>query len=412
MSSNSLIKGSFWLILATSLERGGLVLASIIASNSIGVNEFSDYSFFQLTMGTLAVLLSAGISVVATKSFAREKFKESYTSELWFLSLIVAFVSLFILYLIPFDLLSEYTCYSQWLLPVAVFLIIMNIVPNGAAIGLEKFKQLAFVSTISFSVLLTGALISYYYSSVLGAVNSLLLYLLVQTTGNTLFLLLHKKLPFFIKSIRLTVVSVKYIWSEIAPMIVVSMVFATSGWLIGSMILLNSGKYDFSLYSIGFQWYALVLFLPGVLSKVFFPIFIKKIVSGESSQSIKETLKVVVYVSLSIALFIGVLSLIGSPFIIKLYGDNYYNESWLVALYAMAALPLSIVNTLNNLLVASGLQKKVSYNSVVWFLFLMSVSFLLSGKGVYGAGFSLLLSSVLMLFLSALSIKNHVLTKG
>src|SRR5690606_31752242 len=89
-----------------------------------------------------------------------------------------------------------------------------------------------------------------------------------------------KKILFFRKDIFVSITKF------VGPLVFITILAASSSWILGRLILKDYGEHTFAAYSIGLQWFALALFIPGMISRVVLP----RLIREEKNQ--KETLKI------------------------------------------------------------------------------------------------------------------------
>ena len=114
------------------------------------------------------------------------------------------------------------------------------------------------------------------------------------------------------------------------------------------------GEYAFALFSIGVQWFALALMLPGVFSKVLLPRLVRVVsVDAVSSRVLVKDVLLMTLVSASVVALVG--AFLG-PWLIGFYGTTYQENSLLIVVYLIAAVLTAPAIALGNAFVAHSLQ--------------------------------------------------------
>lgn len=157
----------------------------------------------------------------------------------------------------------------------------------------------------------------------------------------------------------------------------------------------SDAQYQFAVYTIGLQWYALGLFVPGVISRVLLPRLIKGR-HGKSEQDNKILLRIGLLSTLSTAAFISVVGFFCSSELLSMYGHEYRDSGNVLRWFLVAAIFASPATTIGNAIVASNGQRCWLLISMVWIIALLLAMFLLMKYGAVGGGGSLAAASFLI----------------
>ena len=147
-----LIANTIWMMLSHLLSRGTIVLCGVLVAKFFNPESFTSYSFFILTITTIAIYSAMGLGVTVTKFYAQLDIKKNTPIiSLWLLNLVLAFFGslvffIFFAYIVPVELNI-----NKFLMVLIIFFTSMDIYNLNALIGLEKYKSLAKIA-ISSSV--------------------------------------------------------------------------------------------------------------------------------------------------------------------------------------------------------------------------------------------------------------------
>jgi len=403
MSTKQFMGNVSWSMLSHLFSRGSMMLSAMLLARSLSASDFATYSYFQLTCTMIATYSALGLGVTASKFFAElnaSKISDSDDSTkligtLWVLSILLSLTAALIVLVIPNSILSSGLNISTLLFSLCVLVMALDIVPSGGILGLEKYKQVALISFISGVVGLSGVIFSIKLNQVIYSMWSLILSCLIQLIGEVYVIYSFsgsknfKKLLIFDKS------KVKNVLKFVGPMMFVSIMAGSSAWILGRLILNgNNGNHNFALYSIGLQWFALALFIPGMISRVLLPRLIRSSPSEHSN-----TLYLAGSVAIAAASVFAVIGYIFGDTIISVYGSNYDSSKNLIFAYLVAAVLYAPANTLGNALVAHGKQNIWLFVTFIWFVITVSAAVFFKESGAWMGAYAQIIggSSILML---------------
>jgi O-antigen/teichoic acid export membrane protein len=275
---------AFWSLLARLLARGSLVVASMILARRLSATDFAAYSYFQLTIAVLATYATFGMSVTASKFFAEEQVAQENTQPalgtLWVLSILAGSVFALLIFLVPAEFVGAGLPVPRYLLAVGLLALALCVVPDGGILGLEKYRAAVVTEILSASTVISGAAFAAATDAPLVAMWSLVLAAVVRSVGNTVIVVRQIGWKKIARGLTVDRATLSRILSFMGPMTCVSMLAASGPWLIGRILLRSDdGPEHFALYAIGLQWFALALFLPGAISRVALPFFVRILAS-------------------------------------------------------------------------------------------------------------------------------------
>ena len=361
------------------------MLAAMILTRSFDADDFAAYSYFQLTVAMLSAYAAMGLGVTSSRYFSELGYENPNVSPfplgtLWTASIALAVVIFLILLFVPTGWLTAGLDVPRWLLATGVLALTLQVVPGGAILGLEKYKQSALISMISGCAMLAGACLAATMNSPTLGMMAIVASSLMQSFGESLVVIKTVGLPRLATLPKDIPRDVKTILKFAGPMLLVSMMAASGPWLLGRLILSNdNATYNFSLYSIGLQWYAIALFLPGMVSRVILP----RVVRLASNKTVekKKIVQQGAWLAGAAALTMAVLISLFSPMLLDLYGYGGYETGWFITGYLLAAAIGAPSNTVGNAIVADGGQKQWLVLTAVWLIALSSIGLIMTWLG-------------------------------
>lgn len=404
MSIKVLLNHTIWLTINHLLGRGVLMISAIFLAKYMVSKDFALYSYYQMTVTMIASYASLGLGLAASKYYAEhsnenEKNKKIINS----LSNISIYAAFFIAFLIL--VLPEKNIFHQFDIPIYIFtltilFLVLNIVPNGAVMGLERYKILTIISFISSLVFLIGVFISIYFGNIYIIIYFYLFSLIFQYFGQRFVIL--DILPFN-TNFKLDVKVFRDIIKFIGPMFFVSIISAFSIWIMGRTILNKLDEFSFAVYAIGLQWFSLALFLPGMISRVILPMVIR----NQENNADKEILKMASIVALIFSILISLFLFLFIDLIIGFYGGKYYEYKNFILFFVIVSLFYAPANTLGNAIVAKVGSSAWFYITVIWMIFLLSIFFIgIRIGGLYSIIYAHGFASFIMLLISFIICKK------
>ena len=391
------------------------MVASIILTNMLPTSGFAAYSYFQLTVSMLAAYASMGLGITAAKYFAEYSRHNLNTAPplgtLWVISVAFGLMMAVGVLFVPKSLIGASLGIHSWLFAVGIFALCFSILPTAGIVGLEKFKAGTLSSAISSVVIVLGSLLAGALGSASMAMLFFVLSSLVHSVVNCWIIFRNIGIKRVVSSVDLRKDKVRDIFRFAAPMAVVTLLTSSATWIMGRILLSQgNGAYQFSLYAIGLQWLSLALFLPGMITRVIFPKFVKtrREDCEERGQTKVLMRSGILYASLS-GLIVCLLVALFGPLLINLYGEQYTGQRWLLLLFVVASLPLAPTGSIGNAIIANEGQNAWLLITMVWFSFLMVIAWLLRDMGAVGMAVSYGICGLLMFSMAYLYARNRKL---
>ena len=374
------------------MTRGSLMLAAIILARNLETQQFSNYSYYQLTITMLSTYAALGIGITTSKFFAsativnEEHSKKPPIATLWLTSILTTAIATIAVIFIPDNLINPGNSISKWLLALGVFILGLGIVPSNAILGLEAYKKAALISIFSGLSLLVGTSIAVVHRSSTIAMLSIVISSIIRSAGESFVaysILGWKRIAI---GYPIKLVHLQEVYKLAGPMLLVSITSASASWLVGRVILSQeNGAQSFAIYAIGLQWFSLALVLPGMISRVVLPRLVHASHAAiESFQLIRHASKMAFLCGIIVSL-VGVVC---SPFIATIYGGEYSIKPWFLWLFLFAALLAAPINTIGNAFIAKNMQNSWLFISLFRFFVLIITAFTFSELGAWTGAIS------------------------
>ena len=379
LNMRRLANNAFWSLIGHLLFRGSLMVATIFLARHLDTRAFATYSYFQLTIAMLATFGELGMGVTASRLFAEigheSKVRDpSPIGTLWCLSLVVSVALAGIVLMIPVSWLSAGLPVPRWLLAMGVFVLAVGIVPGGAVLGLEQYRQSAVVSALGGLSMLAGATWAALQSSATIGMVTLVIAFLVKSGGDALLVLRSVGVSRLFGRWRLHRKEMRRVLGFGGPMFAVTLMSGSGAWLLGRMILGGpGGEHAFALYSIGMQWFALALLVPGMISRVTLPRLVRTDLSSEGGAADSRTLVrrgAVMTVLSGVAVAAG--GVAAGPWLLWMYGANFDAGRWFIAAFMLAAVLGAPANLIGNAIIARDGQWRWLLLTLVWLAALLA----------------------------------------
>jgi O-antigen/teichoic acid export membrane protein len=323
---------------ASVLGRGAFVLTFMILARSLSAEDLARTNFFLLTLNMIAAYATLGVGVAASRYFplAQEHSSQVRSSihALVALSLVSALV---VTLLVPLIWPQLTSMPLSWLFVAALVFLVLGLVPASALVGLQMYRQSLAVAAASGSVLVLGALLAARESSVTLAFAAIGLSFALKTLGDAT--LASRRLgAAFWRPFRVCLSDIRGVLSLVGPMAITGAMSGSGAWVVGEMVRARWADLDYTHYGIGLQWYALGMFLPGMVTTVLFPLQVQAAqATSRSSQAPNRLLFYGVGLAAIVCLVILGIAVPLSPFIARAYGPGFAGESWMIWGFVAAA---------------------------------------------------------------------------
>lgn len=389
-----LAHGTFWSLVGTVLGRGLSVIASIFVARQLGKLDFGALGIVQSTMLNFSVFVGCGLGITATKHLPELRTSDpTRAGRILVLSglvatLVGAAISLVFVAAAPW--IAERILAAPRLTSLVrvgallLFLNTLNGSQTGALAGFEAFKSIAWVNLwtglVTFPIMVGAVLMGGLTGGVWGmaaaaGVNWLLSHLALRRECRAF------GVPLGFKGLAEE-------WRVLAefslPAVLGGAVLGPVNWLC-STILVNqpSGYAEMGIFNATSQWFALVLFLPGLLSQVLLPVLSETLSNGDNCGA-RGLLKLALGANATTVVPCVVVLSIASPWLMSLYGKGF-EESWAVLVISLITGAIfALQSPVNQLLNAKGMIWIVLFSNLLWGLLFTGLTWAFIDGGAVG----------------------------
>ncbi|MCK4461120.1 MAG: oligosaccharide flippase family protein [candidate division Zixibacteria bacterium] len=339
-----LTRGVFWSMAGAVISRGLMLAASVLVARMLGKTGFGELGMIRSTVGMFGVFAGFGLGLTATKHVAEFRTSDpNRAGRIIGLSGLFAMVTggLMALGLFIFaPWLAAHTINAPHLATVLrigtliLFINALNGAQTGALAGFEAFKTIAyvnlFVGLISFPILVCGT----YFGGLTGAVWALAINLGFNWLLNHLALrkeARRHRVPFTFKQCSR---ELSVLWKFSLPALLGGVLVWPARWACNAMLVNRPEGYDeMGIFNAADQWYAIMLFLPGLLGSVILPVTSEQF-SRKNTKQLMKIVRLAIKINVLFVLPLVLLASIVSPYIMSLYGDGF-TKGWPTLIVAL-----------------------------------------------------------------------------
>lgn len=392
--ASRLASGTFWSLVGTVLGRGLSVIASIFVARQLGKQDFGALGIVQSTMLNFSVFVGCGLGLTATKHLP--EFRSSNperAGRILVLSGMVAMLvgaAISLVFVVAAPWIAERVLAAPrltGLVRVGALLLFLNTLngsQTGALSGFEAFKSIARVNLwtglITFPIMLGAVLAGGLAGGMLG----------LAASAGVNWLLSHVALRRECRKFGVTLAfkGVSKEWRVISgfslPAVLGGVVLGPVNWLCSTILVNQPGGYaEMGVFNATSQWFALVLFLPGLLSQVLLPVLSDTLSNGDTRDA-RGLLKLALGANAATVVpCVAVLSA-ASPWLMSLYGKGF-EKSWPVLVISLITGAIfALQSPVNQLLNAKGMLWIVLCSNLLWGLLFTGLTWAFIDKGAIG----------------------------
>lgn len=387
------------------------MISTVFLAKNLKLELVGILGYVRSTNSTLVMLGGLGMALTATRYLAVLSSKVSCRAEekteIIALTLITGLVSSLFVFILASLFLEELLVYSEISLEFfniiqfalcGIVVIGVDGVLSGIIKGLDDFKaegiMLAFANLISFCVIILGLYFESLYLIVAGFLTSYLFHAMFS-----LFYLAKRGLLDFNISSQAFLgyfgdAFVKFSLPSFFGSLVVFPAFYLSNiWLSKS-----TGLADLAVFDVINQWRLILLFIPSVLSQVFFTAYSK---NSSNQNEFKHTFRVSVWLNSLITVILLGFVLMFSEQILLAYGEEFVRGRQSLVLISVSSALIVINNLFGNVLLSRNLVWLGLSVNILWavvFLVWLNWELFVLGSGILGLARAYLVSySALML---------------
>lgn len=389
-----LAKGAFWSLAGTAISRALMLLASIFVARILGKAGFGELGIIQATVGMCGVFAGFGLGLTATKHVA--EFRQTdpeRAGRIIGLCGVVAMASgalMALLLLIFAPWLAEHTINAPNLSgalrigALILFISALNGAQTGALSGFEAFKTIAcvnlFVGLISFPILVLGA----YLTGLTGAVWALVINLCFNWLLNHIALRKEARKYQISFTLQGSSLELPVLWKFSLPAVLAGSMVGPVDWVCSAFLVNQPNGYgEMGVFNAANQWFAMLMFLPGLLGSVVLPVLSERLGQKDADRSLK-TMVLAIKANAFLVMPVVLVASIASPYIMNFYGKGFSNGWPTLVVVLLTAGLLAIQAPVGQIIAASGRMWIGFAMNIGWALVFILGTLLLIGKGSVG----------------------------
>ena len=391
--------GAGWSLLGAVAAQGSNVAAAIIVARSLGQVGLGEFGMITSTVITLGVLAELGLASTATKYLAELRTSNPdragrvlglCTAAAAFIGSVVA-LGLFIATpeLASTLLKAPHLVLELRLSCVLLFLNGMIATQLGALYGLERFRTAALVNVFRGLVSLPLLAIGLWWAGILGAIAAMTLVAFltwVLTQAAVLKECANEGIHISWRDAR---TEADTFWQFSLPAFIASALVGPATWL-GNILLVNqvNGYAELGAFNAANQWRNASLLLPTVLGQTLLPILASLLGKGDRA----STRRLVLYsmaASLLVAVPVATALILGSNFIMGLYGPGFATYSLVLSFVVTTFVLQALQMPVGQVIAASGRMWLGAGLNLGWSLAFIACAWLLVRRGMGAVGLAL-----------------------
>jgi len=369
------VKGTSWNVVGTVIFQVSSLMISIILANILGKNDFGEISFIRNTYIMLGQFACLGIDVAVTKYISEwSTTNRVYIQKLLRISrrsvVISGLITTTVLIIFSNDIVERWFNHNTNTnsLLCGVGLIIVNALyfyQNGVLSGFHSFKEIAKIEVFRAVLIILMPLVGAYWYGVNGA---LLGYIIM---GGCSYFITEKIIVEKIKKYKTKPAKIdKNIFLVLVkfslPVFTSGLFVISAIWGCNVLLINNENKFgEIGVFNIALTWKNLILFIPLLLSKVFFPILSELYAKKDYVNFNKLTLyfKVaIVLISIGISIFMTLCS----ELILSLYGNEFVGHGTVLNYIAYATSFQALAIVFAQSILSTGNTKIAFYLNTIW----------------------------------------------
>ncbi len=368
------------------------MLSMILVARILGSDHYGEVGIILSSIAMFESVAAMGMGITATKHIA--EYRQTDTAKIGgivavtHISTLIISASLGILVYVVAPWMAIHILEAPSLsraLRIGVAILALNAMTGGnigILSGFEEYKTLAFIN--GFLGLITPPLVvgGAYYSGVEGTFTGMACVALVSLMFYWAAVYRRMRadnlvLDYWIKRRELSL-----LWRFSLPAMLAGILIAPVNWILGAWLIQRDGYAEMGLYSAANQWFSILLFLPGVITSVYLPVFSgagNAQGGGYRTAVIWKGVKTALWVSLPLA----ALTAVASPWIMAAYGPDYSGAYPLLAVVAATAAVAATQNMLSNALATMDLMWLHLASNLLWAAINLGAA-----HGLLGLGYS------------------------
>lgn len=358
-SKQTVIKNTFWLLLAEGVSKGSVFILSILFARYLGPEDFGKYSYIVSIVSVFSVFADFGLSTIMLRELSRngkdaEKYLVNWTLLKLTLSILVVLLILIVVFLIngSLDFLIYWLLYSVYSTIFNLWEFIRSYYRSS-----EKMENEALLKILTWLISISIILLFYHFYWSLYSIFMGFCVSGIVTTLISMCFVYYKIWGFKLRNhIDLKFIN-SLLWSW----------FYLLWWLFFIQIFVNIDQVlmwyfwlsnELWIYSAMYR----IIFIFSAASQVFVNALVPNLLKKYSFKKIKVSSWIILFSSL-ILLLLGFL--LWESFIILLYWEKYKSGYMILMIQLLTFVIISLDHLYYLLLNSLGFEKKVFYFSII-----------------------------------------------
>jgi O-antigen/teichoic acid export membrane protein len=371
--------------------RGSILIAGVLTASGLGPVDFASYSYLHLSSNVLSTIAVFGSGIAAMRYFAR--LQVAATAEevgrvvaMFLLTATICVVVIAAIYLLPVNVLKLTGHVSREMLAVMVAVASGAAVLTNAAFGLERFRLVAILTVAAGIFTIAGAIAGTWFQEIRVALWAASLAPGIPMLGVA---------PVVWRQLRVAdgnalVPPSREMLSEVVkycfPILLTSLLISGGTWGVGRALLMqSSGEYEFAAFAIGLQWFAAVLLLPNVITRVFQPRIVRRAAGLSRGDHVQNPLTSNLYSSLIPVIVVLLSMLLLRRELLALYGPELSAADPVLIIFMVAAALASPAAVIGTAITSAGGQHTWLRIVSIWTIVLALSAAAMHGWGAAGA---------------------------
>lgn len=406
-----LFHGAFWSLMAAVITRMANLIASVVVARLLGKEGFGEYGIIQSTVGMFGMFAGFGLGLTAMKYVAEFRRKDPVKAgRILGISALVVSVSgsilcIALLILSPW-LASRTLAAPQLVGPLRIGALLMlitafNGAQTGALMGLEAFKAIARVNLYAGLLTLPFVVYGVVFFGLEGALWGLVAGAAVNWLLN--HLVLRREAANF--GIPLTFKGCleerQVLWSFSLPAVLSSMLAAPINWVCNTLLVNQPNGYaEMGILNAANQWFAVLLFVPGVLARYTIPVLSERLGSDDKAVC-RKVLRYSVCLNAAVVIPLVIIGCVASRYIMGIYGPGFAEHRGVIIVALLTAGVLAIQMPMGQMTAASGRMWTEICMNLGWALLFCAGTWLWVSHGALGLTSARLVAYVMHTFWTA-----------
>ena len=381
----TIVKNSFWLLVAEAISKISLVVLTIIIARYLGIEGYGQFSFAFAFVSLFAIFADFGLSTLAIREIARNtKLSGRYIRNISFIKLFLGILT-FILIIIIIPLLGKSADVKMLVYLAGIWVILQSFIAFFQSVfrAFEKMQYEA-ISKAAYSFSLIGIAIAAIWLNL--GINAIIQgYIYASLIALVITFILIRK-NFMMPVGKIEFKFWKYAFKETWPF-ALSSIFVMIYFKIGSVMLsVMTSDSAVGLYNAAYTLAFALSFFSSIATMAVFPLFSRLYLKNKKllAESYRKFLKLILLGGMIAAIGIFVFS---KQIILLLFGQGYYDSvsvlkllTWAQIFAYSGAAPIYLLASMN---------KQILETYAVFFGAVLNISlnlFLIPRYSYIGAG--------------------------